>query len=382
MARPAKHNWKKLYLEYCQGRYKNVTEFAKAKKLPVRPTQREFKKLQDAEKSDHKRPEQTIRTGQNRPAKKQSAPKSDHKLHPWEKLKQQFTDWPEDKLQAYLTQIESRLAYLRAIPDEELTPGEMKEIGKLRRDRRAILSDPDPEHVCSAHKHDGSKCRNPVERGRRVCWVHGGAPGSGTRHGQQHALKHGLYSRFIPDDDPDAQAFMADVETKTPLDILWEGIKQLSYVIARSTKIAWVKNKDDITKHLKRVRKGNYSQEVEYELQFSWDKYNRYLQALAAAEKTLDNKIMRYEELLEKYEKKELATKEHRLRLEKLRQDMEINRERLQLEKSKVLGDTNETEDDGFIDALHAKAGEAWDEYSDSDDRNTSDSESDEKDQN
>jgi uncharacterized protein YjcR len=62
-----------------------------------------------------------------------------------------------------------------------------------------------------------------------------------------------------------------------------------------------------------------------------------------------------------------MGENERRLRIEKMKQDMDIAKERHDLEKIKVLGDPDDTADDGFIDALHNKAGEAWDGFTEED---------------
>lgn len=362
MARPAKHNWKKLYLEYCQGRYKNVTEFAKAKKLPVRPTQREFRKLRlEAENSEQSILNKTTINDIIKASEKRKRPKNDQKYTPWEGLKKQFLDWPEDKLQAYLVQLEERKAELESIPFEELTPAEVKELGQVRRERRAILSDPDPEVMCHARKHDGSPCQNPAERGKRVCWNHGGAPGVGAPKGSQNNLRHGFYARIMPD-DPEIKAIIEEIDAKSPLDILWDQIVIQYAVIARAQKLMYVRDQDDIVKRLKRVKDGDTFSEKEWEFQYPWDRHAAFLNAQSKAMATLEKLISRYEELIQKGN----TSEEHQLRLEKLKQDMSIAQERLKLDKAKVMGDIEETQDDGFIEALQGKVGEAWSGYSDS----------------
>jgi len=325
MGRTAKHNWKNLFLEFNRGRYKSVAEFARAEGLNPVAVRREFKKFKIA--GDYQKTEQNEIKKQNKTEQKYNLEKGKKQnLHPWETLKRQFIDWPEEKLQAYLTQLNIRKAELEAIPFEEMDREEIKELGQVRRERRAILSDPDPGKKCTAHNHDGSPCRNPVERGKNVCWNHGGAPGSGCPPGTRNNLKHGLYARFIPE-DPDYLEFCEEIETKSTLDILWARIKDLSFLVARSVKIAWVKDKSDQTKVLVREKSKLTSQtsesEREWELQHAWDKNNSYLTALARIEKELDAKIKLYEELLEKYEQKGLVTEKHRLRIEKLKVDIE-----------------------------------------------------------
>src|ERR671933_172565 len=50
---------------------------------------------------------------------------------------------------------------------------------------------------CTAtSKRSGTRCRNWAVRGRSVCRMHGGAPGSGGQPGNRNARKHGLYEKF------------------------------------------------------------------------------------------------------------------------------------------------------------------------------------------
>ena len=54
----------------------------------------------------------------------------------------------------------------------------------------------DPLQKCAAKTRTGAPCRNPPVSGKKRCRMHGGATGSGGQHGNQNALKHGLYSRL------------------------------------------------------------------------------------------------------------------------------------------------------------------------------------------
>jgi len=49
--------------------------------------------------------------------------------------------------------------------------------------------------LCHAHQQKGGPCDQPAVEGKRVCRLHGGAPGVGAPKGNQNARKHGLYSR-------------------------------------------------------------------------------------------------------------------------------------------------------------------------------------------
>jgi uncharacterized protein YjcR len=370
MGRKASHNWQKLFLEYNQGRYKNVAEFAKAKDIYPDRMRKEFRKLANETESKQvkKSPNNESKQVKKNDSKNDASQKQVKTVHPWETLKKQFLDWPDEKLQTYLTQLEARKAELESIPFEDLAKDEIKELGQVRRERRAILSDPDPERKCHAHNHDGSPCGNPVERGKKTCWNHGGAPGSGAKPGDQRALKHGLYAKLLPN-DPEFLEFMEQVRERSPLDILWDDIVLLQSQIAWSQRIMFVKHKEEMIKELKKVkseRGPNYRynpddpdseplaetyREEEWEFQFSWDRQATTLTAQSKAMKTLEGMIRQYEAM---------ANEEQKLMVEKLKQDIDIARERLQLDKAKVNGNEDEVQDDGFIDALKSDAVNIW----------------------
>ena len=227
VGRAAKHNWRKLFLEFNQGRYKSVAEFAEKKGLNYDQVRKSFKKY-ETETPDPE-PGKNGQKNRVKPGKKNaSKDKPDNNPHPWEKLRQQFLAWPEEKLQAYLIQIEERLTELKDVPFEELSQDEIKELGKLRRERRAMLSDPDPDVKCTAHNHKGQPCGNPAERGKRVCWNHGGALGSGCPPGTKNALKHGAYETIWLDQLDDDERILAEQVSQDKIKALEDEIKLLT----------------------------------------------------------------------------------------------------------------------------------------------------------
>lgn len=47
---------------------------------------------------------------------------------------------------------------------------------------------------CGAKTRQGTPCQAPAVSGKKRCRMHGGAYGSGAQHGNQNALKQGLYT--------------------------------------------------------------------------------------------------------------------------------------------------------------------------------------------
>lgn len=117
----------------------------------------------------------------------------------------------------------------------------------------------------------------------------GGAP-----ERNRNAEKHGFFSRYMPEESLDILDEIAD---KDYIDILWENI-QISYAaILRSQRIMFVKNKDELRKEIKKIKKKEEETEVEWEFQFAWDRQATFLSAQARAMSELRALIKQYEEL-------------------------------------------------------------------------------------
>lgn len=162
-----------------------------------------------------------------------------------------------------------------------------------------------------------------------------GNSGGGAPKGNLNGFKHGdripperfnsksFLSKYLP---KATQKIMNDIHDSglSSLDILWTNIEIHFTALIRSQKIMHVKNNKDMTKELKKKKEYNGddfdTSEVEYEIQFAWDKQERFLKAQAIAMKTLTKMITEYEELLHK--NWNLATEEQKLRVEKLKADI------------------------------------------------------------
>lgn len=134
--------------------------------------------------------------------------------------------------------------------------------------------------------------------------------GPGAPHGNERAIKHGLFRRFLPDDDEAKEIYDMTAEL-SPLDILWEGIRIMWTNFIRSQRIQFVTGKDEMIKELKKrkyeiVNNGTKNEpyfepilaEEEFEFQWAWDRQATALSSQATALNIIVRKIKQYDEML------------------------------------------------------------------------------------
>lgn len=110
-----------------------------------------------------------------------------------------------------------------------------------------------------------------------------GNKGGGAPEGNQNNLKHGLYSKFLPQNE-DFQELMAMVSELDPLDMLWQGVEIAFAKLLWAQRIMFVTDKEEMIKELKKQKfevhdvgeeRSILEQvvvEEEHEFQFSWDR--------------------------------------------------------------------------------------------------------------
>lgn len=125
-----------------------------------------------------------------------------------------------------------------------------------------------------------------------------------------NAVKHGLFAKYLP---AETLELVGAIETMSPLDILWENICLKYAAIIRSQKIMYVKDADDFTERVVAEGKG-----MAYQYNNAYDKQATFLMAQSRAMGTLMNLIKQYEEMCNS----ELATEEQKLRIEKLKKEI------------------------------------------------------------
>lgn len=125
-----------------------------------------------------------------------------------------------------------------------------------------------------------------------------------------NAVKHGLFAKYLP---AETLELVGTIETMSPLDILWENICLKYAAIIRSQKIMYIKDADDFTERIVAEGKG-----MAYQYNEAYDKQATFLMAQSRAMGTLMNLIKQYEEMCNS----ELATEEQKLRIEKLKKEI------------------------------------------------------------
>lgn len=167
-----------------------------------------------------------------------------------------------------------------------------------------------------------------------------GNKGGGAPKDNENAVKHGLYRKWMPNDEETLEIYEAIREGMGTLDILYEEILVSFTNYLRAQKIMFVKDKDDMTKELKKEKVHKEKVEVEgpdgqiveefvetqidreYDIQYAWDKQASALRSQASASKAIASKIKQYEELLRTLPPEEVK-EEHRLRMTKIKADID-----------------------------------------------------------
>ena len=167
---------------------------------------------------------------------------------------------------------------------------------------------------------------NPTKRGapyRNKNAV--GNKGGGAPINNENALKHGLFRKWLPDDDDLKEIYDAARDGMSTLDILYEEILIAFTNFIRAQKIMFVRDQNDTTKELKKVKTRETDkeslEEKEWEIQFAWDKQAKLLTSQAAAGRAISSKIKQYEEMIRSMPPEQVK-EEHRLRIEKMKVDI------------------------------------------------------------
>lgn len=141
----------------------------------------------------------------------------------------------------------------------------------------------------------------------------------GAPLGNTNNIRHGLFSQLIPPDILEAMDF---IDNRDPLDILWDQIKIQYATILRSQKIMYVASREEIIQHVRRIRNTVNSEEVEYEIQFPWDRQAAFLNAQSKAMSELRSLIKQYVELTHQDDERKLRLRQMQANIQKIRTEI------------------------------------------------------------
>ena len=119
------------------------------------------------------------------------------------------------------------------------------------------------------------------------------AVGKGAPKENTNALKHGLFSKYLPKDSLD---IIDAIKEKTPLDLIWDAIQIQYAAIIRAQQIMYVEDKNDKTVEKIGESSGDTWSE-KWEVQQAWDKQASFLKAQSKAVDSLKNMVKDYLEL-------------------------------------------------------------------------------------
>lgn len=155
-----------------------------------------------------------------------------------------------------------------------------------------------------------------------------GNSGGGAPELNQNSYIHGFYSKYLPKKTYD---IMKEIEGMDPIDILWQNICIKYAAIVRSQKIMYVTSKREMIKELKKQKtfdgELSSSEEIEYEFQFAWDRQATFLNAQSRAMAQLTSMIKQYDEMI--HRNWDTVTEEQKARVEKIRNDIELTKKKI-----------------------------------------------------
>ncbi|MDQ0254917.1 uncharacterized protein YjcR [Evansella vedderi] len=111
-------------------------------------------------------------------------------------------------------------------------------------------------------------------------------PNPETRFAKRNtaALKHGLFAKHLP---PETMELVEQLQQEDQTAKLKRSIAIQEAAIIRAQGIMHVESKDELIKHLRKVKNGDTFEEKEWEFQYAWDRQGNFLNSLSRAMSTL-----------------------------------------------------------------------------------------------
>lgn len=218
-------------------------------------------------------------------------------------------------------------------------------------------------NYCGAKTRSGEPCKNRAMANGR-CRMHGGkstgAPPEKMKK-NKNSNKHGLFAKYLPEETLN---IMNDIDTISPLDILWTNIKMQFASIVRAQQIMYVHDRDDRTETLKKLKVENTLDkngkpiqipiEKEYEIEEAWNKQATFMNSLSRSMAELRSMLKQFTEMAHDDDYRLLEIQKMKASISKT----EAETEKAKAEVEKICKDQGEDAEEIII----------VDEWSDSDD--------------
>lgn len=150
-----------------------------------------------------------------------------------------------------------------------------------------------------------------------------GNKGGAAPNRNSNAVTHGLFRKYLPQEVYELKEELEEAVNNDHVAILWQNIMLHYSNIIYSQKIMFVKDKDDLTKELKKQKLSENGMEEEWELQFAWDKQANLLTAQSRALSTLSALIRQFDELANKDDERRLKLEQMKLGIKKAEAEVE-----------------------------------------------------------
>ena len=178
-----------------------------------------------------------------------------------------------------------------------------------------------------------------------------GNKGGAAPKGNQNAVKHGLFAKYLPQETMD---IVEQIGNMSPIEMLWMNIKMHFAQIMRAQQIMFVTSKEEMIKELKKEkyevieRNGEAETvptELQYEFQFAWDRHATFLNSQSRAMAELRNMLKQFSEMSPENDTRKLEVARMEAAITKTKKETEFTEERTKLLKG-VKKDT------GLLEAL------------------------------
>jgi uncharacterized protein YjcR len=140
--------------------------------------------------------------------------------------------------------------------------------------------------------------------------------------GNQYARKHGLFSRYIPQETLDIMNILDDADMSMA-DILWIQIKLQYSAIIRGQDIMFVVDRDDTTRAITKIHESDNGNDTTIEVQHAWDKHANFLSAQSKAQAELRNLIKQFNDLAHENDERRLKLEQMQLNIDKTKAEIE-----------------------------------------------------------